>query len=144
VIAELADEHRIDVVILAESEIEPNALLKTLNRDPTVGFHLTAGNCRKITIFTRFSRDFLQPTFESERISIRKLSLPARAEVVLVAVHLPSKLHMTEDDQLFECAVLARHIAEQEALAGHRRTIVVGDLNMNPFEPGLVGAAGVH
>jgi exonuclease III len=144
VIADLADEHRIDVIILAESEIEPNSLLRTLNHDPTVGFHLTAGNCRRITIFTRFSRDFLRPTFETERISIRRLSLPARAEVVLVTVHLPSKLHMTEDDQLLECTVLVRQIAEQEALAGHRRTIVVGDLNMNPFEPGMVGAAGLH
>jgi len=144
VIAELADEHKIDVIILAESEMDPNLLLRTLNRDPTAGFHLTAGNCRRITIFTRFSRDFLRRAFESDHISIRKLSLPARAEVILVAAHLPSKLHMSEDDQLFECAVLARNIAEQEALAGHRRTIIVGDLNMNPFEPGLVGAAGLH
>jgi hypothetical protein len=144
VIADLADERRIDVIILAESEIEPNDLLRTLNHDPTGGFHLTAGNCRRITIFTRFSRDFLRRTFETDWISIRRLSLPARAEVILVAAHLPSKLHMSDDDQLLECTVLARQIAEQEALAGHRRTIVVGDLNMNPFEPRLVGAAGLH
>jgi len=144
VIADLAEEHRIDVIILAESEIDPNRLLRTLNQDPVAGFHLTAGNCRKVIIFTRLSRDFLRPTFETDWISIRRLSLPARAQVVLVAVHLPSKLYMTEDDQLLECTVLCRQIAEQEALAGHRRTIVVGDLNMNPFEPGLVGAVGLH
>lgn len=143
-IADLADEHEIDVIILAESAVESASLLRMLNRDPLVGFHLTDGSCKGITIFTRFSRDFLQKAFESDRVSIRTLSLPARAQVILVAVHFPSKLHSSEWDQGFECTELARRIADQEESAGHRRTILVGDLNMNPFEPGLVGAAGLH
>ena len=144
VIVELTDIHAIDVVILAESEIEPSTLLQRLNRDPTRGYHFPASLCRRIAIYTRFSRDFLRPTFESERISIRKLSLPARADVILVSAHLPSKLYWSDQSQAFECGELARRITEQEEAAGHRRTIVVGDFNMNPFEAGLVGAAGLN
>ncbi len=33
-------------------------------------------------------------------------------------------------------------IDEVEAREGHRRTILMGDLNMNPFEAGMVGARG--
>lgn len=33
---------------------------------------------------------------------------------------------------------------EEEERVGHRRTVLVGDLNMNPFESGLVAAGGLH
>jgi len=55
-----------------------------------------------------------------------------------------SKLHWDSDSQTQKCTVLARTISEGEQRVGHKRTLVVGDLNMNPFEPGVVGAAGLH
>ena len=35
-------------------------------------------------------------------------------------------------------------IKRAEEKAGHRHTIVIGDLNMSPFEPGMVAANGFH
>src|SRR5262249_17294931 len=35
-------------------------------------------------------------------------------------------------------------IRDVEASVGHDRTFLVGDLNMNPFEPGLVSAQGLN
>jgi len=61
-----------------------------------------------------------------------------------VAVHLPSKLYWNESSQALESTELARLIVEQEAAAGHARTLLVGDLNMNPFEIGMAGAVGLH
>jgi endonuclease/exonuclease/phosphatase family metal-dependent hydrolase len=144
VIAELAEENGIDVVILAESEIDPNTLLRTLNRGTVASFHLSVGFSPAIRIFTRFSQDFLMPIYESDRVSIRRLALPARLEVLLVAAHLPSKLHWSAESQSFGCTELALQIAAQEDRAGHRRTVVVGDFNMNPFEFGIVAAGGLH
>ncbi len=38
-----------------------------------------------------------------------------------------------------------RPVIEQfEAQLGHRRTVLVGDLNMDPFESGVVAADGLH
>jgi hypothetical protein len=39
---------------------------------------------------------------------------------------------------------LARAIEHEEKKVGHRRTIPVGDFNMNPFEAGFAGAAGLN
>ena len=143
-VADLAESHAIDVIILAECEVEAAVMLQTLNRNPSAGFHLPVGLSRQISIYTRFAREFLQPVFESERISIRRLILPARSPVLLVAVHLPSKLHHSEESQKFECVELIRNIELAENAAGHQRTILVGDFNMNPFEAGLVSAAGLN
>ena len=65
-------------------------------------------------------------------------------EVLLAAAHLPSKLHCSESSQEFECVLLAQQIQKAEIAAGHMRTALVGDLNVNPFEKGVVGASGLH
>jgi hypothetical protein len=144
-VADLADEHAADLVVLLESKISPATMLGLLNMRPRRGgFHLTAGLSAAVTVFTRFSRDFIEPVFESDRVSIRKLSLPALPEILVAAVHFPSKLYWTSVSQGFECTELARQIEIEENHAGHRRTVLLGDFNMNPFEPGLVAAGGLN
>jgi hypothetical protein len=143
VVSELATVHRSDVVILAEWAIAPDRLLETLNSNPNDGFSLGAGSAKRITILTRFSREFVRPVFESDHIYIGRLLLPGRSEVLLAAAHLPSKLRWSNESQAVECGELARHITEEENRAGHQRTVLVGDMNMNPFEPGLVSTVGL-
>jgi endonuclease/exonuclease/phosphatase family metal-dependent hydrolase len=142
-IAELAEEHGVDIIVLAECDVDIAAMLATLNRR-TAAFHFPLSFTKRIAIYTRFSGEFLKPSFESERISIRTLTLPARLSVLLAAVHLPSKLRWSEESQRDECVELARAIAEVEVLAGHRRTILVGDFNMNPFEKGFASSVGLN
>ncbi|MGA2882350.1 MAG: endonuclease/exonuclease/phosphatase family protein [Bryobacteraceae bacterium] len=144
VVAELAMTLKVDVVILAESAISPSSLLATLNSAAGSGFHLSSGVSKGITILTRFSREFLRPVFESDHVSMGRLMLPARSEILLAAVHLPSKLYWSNESQSFECVELARRIAEEEDRLGHQRTVLVGDMNMNPFEPGLVSSIGLN
>jgi hypothetical protein len=47
-----------------------------------------------------------------------------------------------EEDQVFESVHLARLIERAEAQEGHHRTLVIGDLNMNPSRAALVAAGG--
>jgi hypothetical protein len=143
-VADLAQAHGVDVVILAESKITVADLLLALNRKPTAGFHFCAGLSSAITIFSGFSSAFLKPVFESDRVSIRRLTLPARSELLLATVHFPSKLYWSSESQAQECTELARRIATEEDKLGHRRTVLVGDFNMDPFEAGMIGAVGLH
>lgn len=53
---------------------------------------------------------------ESERISIRRLELPGRHKLLVMGVHLPSKVNVSDDSQVFESVYLAR-----AAWAGLRR-----------------------
>jgi hypothetical protein len=140
----LVQANQLDVIILSEFPSSPVSLLQYLNSGGTAGFHFAVGLCERIRIFTRFSSEFLWPTYESQWISIRRLRLPARLEVLVVAAHLPGKLYRSEDSQAFEYLEVARTIREQETRAGHERTLIVGDLNMNPFEKGLVSANGLN
>jgi hypothetical protein len=57
---------------------------------------------------------------------------------------LPSRLHFSDESMIFECANLAKMIEDQEEAWGHWRTILLGDLNVNPFEIGVVGTGGLH
>lgn len=143
-VADLALSDQIDVVALVECEVNPVTLLLALNRDVHGGFHFAESLCKAVRIFTRFSLNFMRPVWESDRVSIRRLSLPLRSEILLVVAHLPSKLHMSDDSQTFECVELARQIIIEEGRAGHRRSVVVGDFNMNPFEHGIVATTGMH
>jgi endonuclease/exonuclease/phosphatase family metal-dependent hydrolase len=139
----LAEEQSVDVLMLAECDVAPARLLIALNRNESL-FYFAPGNSPRLAMFTKFPDRYVAPVFESDRVSIRRLALPAREEILLVLVHFPSKLYWSEDSQMLECTVLASTIVDEERHAGHSRTILVGDLNMNPFEKGLVGASGLH
>jgi endonuclease/exonuclease/phosphatase family metal-dependent hydrolase len=143
-IAALVRAHQVDVVILSEYPSNPVSMLLSLNSGAGADFQFAFGECERIRIFTRFSSSFLRATYEDDRVSIRHLTLPAQRRILIVAVHLPSKLFWSEDSQAFECTELSRTVIEQEAKVGHRNTVLVGDLNMNPFEKGLVSANGLN
>jgi len=137
-VAELAEIHRVDVIILAECIMTPGTLLRALNRDDPV-FHFPEARSRRLAILTRFPREFLEECFHDERVSIRRLTLPRRMPILLAATHLPSKPHWNAASLAVECSELAKNIENEEQVAGHRRTILVGDFNLNPFDEGLAG-----
>jgi hypothetical protein len=53
-------------------------------------------------------------------------------------------MHWSGQSQSFACVELAQQIDTEEQRVGHRRTVVVGDFNMNPFENGMVAAGALH
>lgn len=143
-IARLASRHRVDVIILAECAILERVMTNELYRQTGRRFHLPFSICEKIRIFTGFPKRFLKAKCEKERFTIRRLNLPEVDEILIVATHFPSKLYWSREDQAQECSRLAEEIRREEENAGHSRTLLVGDLNMNPFEDGVVGATGLH
>jgi endonuclease/exonuclease/phosphatase (EEP) superfamily protein YafD len=142
-VAQLAEEHLVDLIVLSECKTPSATVLMQLNARH-VRYELCPGLCESITIFGAFQSGFLTPILESARISIRRLALPARQEILVASAHLPSRLHFSDESMIFECANLARMIAESEEATGHGRTILLGDLNVNPFETGMVGTGGLH
>ena len=142
-VAGLARSHDADVIVLAECPMPPERILEALN-EASPDYHYAYGLSDDIRFFTKFEASFLSPVYERSDLSVRRLRLPARQELLIVAAHLPSKLFHTGESLHEECIDLARIISESEDAVGHYRTVVLGDLNVNPFEAGVVGAVGLH
>jgi hypothetical protein len=143
-IAQLALNYDVEILVLAEMVEEPGVLLEALNSDmATYSYAPGVGNT-KIHIFGRLDQRFIAPIRETNRLTVRRLNPPGSIEILLAAVHFPSKLRWKEESQILECTRLANEIQDAEKKAGHQRTVLVGDFNMNPFETGVVSAGGVH
>jgi exonuclease III len=142
-VSNLARQEEADVVILAECPTAPARMLEELNAEAP-DYQYAPGNCGHLHFFTRFESSWLVPLWESHRVSIRRLTLPERQSILVAAAHLPAKITFSQPSQMIETVHLAKSIDEIENSEGHERTIVLGDLNMNPFEMGMVIAGGLH
>lgn len=143
-ISELANEHSIDIIVLAESNIAHSEILKSLNSVNKPKFHHAKGNSTKTVIYTKFSPSFVVALSESKRISIRRISLPARKNFLLVAVHMPSKMFFRDLDLEYEFIELSSMIKKVEDKENDSNTILVGDFNISPFENGALLAKGLN
>lgn len=144
-VARIVKAHDVDVIMLAECATALTDLLAALNAVGDGDYRVPFSTSTKIVIATRLSEDDLADSFndESGGLTIRRLATQL-GPVLLAVVHFPSRASWGPDSQTQEAMELADDIREAEGEAGHRRTILVGDLNMNPFDPGVVGARGLH
>jgi len=143
-IVTLCREHRVDILILAESELSRVALLEALNGGQRAKFKMPFNLSARLSFFIRYPSRCLKSVRDDGGVAVRQFIPPIGLDMLLVAVHLPSKLYSSESDLAFESTRVAEVIKEAEGKVGHSRTIIVGDFNMNPFEPGVIGARGLH
>ncbi len=141
----LVDTFDIDILILAESNIPDDLLLITLNNNSERQFTFSSIiSSQSLKFLIRYPQNLLTPRLDTNRMSIQEFTPPLGLSVLIVAVHLPSKMFMNDDEQDMLCTELIRQIESIEAQENHRRTIVVGDFNMDPFSKGMTGALGMH
>ncbi|WP_295454074.1 endonuclease/exonuclease/phosphatase family protein [uncultured Thiodictyon sp.] len=142
---QLCDEHEVDLLVLSECNMPAEILLPTLNRDSHRTFCGVFSLCERISLFSRLPPEAIMPVSDDRRYcSIHAVAPPFGKEILLVAAHYPSKLHMSDSDQSHLMPRIAMQLQEAEARRGHTRTVLVGDLNMNPFETGVCGSEGLH
>jgi hypothetical protein len=142
-IACIAHERQTDVVILAEPPDEIAAMLDSLNNGPRIYNYHETPNAR-VLIFSTLPVQSVGLIRDYGTISIRRLRPPAGMELILVAAHLSSKLFLDLAEQGHLATRLREYIQLAEESCGHSRTVIVGDLNMNPFEAGLVSSEALH
>jgi exonuclease III len=143
-IRRLVVQHDVDILVLVESNIAPGAVVQALNADGPADFDFSPSQCLKVQLYHRFSSNFVTPIFEGHRFSIREVSLPLMETFLLAVAHLPDKRNFRDGSQTQEAFRFAEEIRKAETEVGHRRTVLVGDLNMNPFEEGIVGTEALH
>jgi hypothetical protein len=146
----LINYNKVDVLMLAECPMLPATVLEGLNQK-SADFFQAESNCPRIQLFTKFREDFVLPVerpcgevIQSEYYTLRRLARPTRDEILLCGAHFPSKLHLEGGDLKSFTSQFILRLAEAERIANHTRTVLMGDLNMNPFEDGVVDATALH
>jgi hypothetical protein len=143
-VAKAVSGYRADVLMLAEC-VDPVPILQSLHAAGLTNyFHHHNPTAPSVEIFSILPLDRVVSLGDYRGLTFRRVVPPIGLDILLVGAHLPSKLYMTEDDQALLCPRFAEKISEYEESLGHKRTIFVGDLNMNPFEKGIVAANGFH
>lgn len=132
-----------DVVIVAESATSATTTVEAINTPPR-GYYVPVDRATRLQFILSKRVAKFDPLFDGRGIAVRRVRPVIGRDFLLVAVHFPSKLRLSDSDQAQLCTRLAAVVRESEDKAGHRRTVIIGDLNMNPFEHGVVGSEGLH
>lgn len=144
-VAQIASEHDVDVILLAENEMTVAELMPQLNKDNKgATYYSSLEFLYKVNVITRLPQGSIVPVRDDGGVSVRHLKPPIGRDILLIGVHLPSKLHQEDLDQTINSTRIGRIIDECESKFGHHRTVVTGDFNMDPFESGVVAADGFH
>jgi hypothetical protein len=143
-VADLIVSTKADFVALAEYAADSAKIIAMLH-GRGVNYHAvpTIG-CERIKILASLELGEIAHKREADRYSIVELRAKGAAPVLIALVHLPSKLHAADVDQLQDCIFFKLELEAAERDAGHANTIVLGDFNMNPFDQGMVSAAAMN
>ena len=142
-IALLAAGNAVDVVILAECEVEPSEVVASLN-SLGYGWEPLPSVDNGIRVFSRLSDITWHLSLSDAHYSIYRIESRLFPYCFIAATHLLSKLHSDKQDQELGVRSLMTDIRSLERKMQPTRTILVGDLNMNPFEDGITGADSIH
>ncbi len=143
-ITELAHSKDIDIIILCEYEMDDDVMLRQLNSDTpkyTISANIT---CDKVKIFSNLNVDNLEMVSETSRWTIRKVESTDKPAFLLVAAHLVSKMNWSSESQFGEAIIFRDAINKAQTESGVKHVIIIGDLNMNPYEEGLVSTVALH
>lgn len=142
----LAQTHEVDIFILAECPHSVN--LEALNAIGNGKYRRELNANAKVQAITRLDlRAFIHRyTSLGGEMAVWSAVIPNTAFEVLVAgVHLTSKFGgTTEADQTVIANEVIAELNEVEDRQQHRNTIMIGDFNMQPYDPGMTNLIGLH
>jgi hypothetical protein len=138
----LVEEYAVDGLFLVEHPKAGSRL-----RESLAGRHLTPVPClSRFGVF--FQRHFRverpPPLGRSTRADFWQLTTPSGGEALFALFHGPDRRNCDNATRRMAFRSLADHIRYIERRVGHRRTVIAGDFNANPFESAVASADGLH
>jgi len=143
----IVSSREIDFLIFAECMTEPDVLQRALDSAATGSYHRVATRASKTQVWTRWPKNRIAVKYDSiDRLTVFEIELPRSPNLLLMTCHLPDRSSQpTEADRQDR---VSRHIVPEirriEDFEGHSRSVLVGDLNMDPYEAGMVAASGLN
>ncbi len=135
----LVQNHNLDIVVLAESPFQGQLKISgiaeaktTISANRATGARLEVYHSNTVQI---------NSTDVVERAILHEIVVSASGSTVLVvSAHLDSASNLSLATRNRYAEELAADIRGKEAILGHRRTLLVGDLNFDPYDQALTGA----
>jgi Endonuclease/Exonuclease/phosphatase family len=151
ILARFADSG-IDVFMFAEAPRDTEPLLAALNASTPELFARVESNSSRVRFFTRQRGPLRGAIWKDrffdeilDRVTAIELQPRGALSILIVGAHLDSPATgISLEGRADWARDLALDIKTIEGDARHSRTILVGDLNMNPFDEGLVSASALH
>jgi hypothetical protein len=146
---ELQKIKNIDCFVFSECFLSDSEIMNSLNELGNGTFRTHRCESRRIKFFSRLSARFVGDVYSDphveDRIAIQRLQFGRSPDILLVGCHFYDRLRIpTEGGRATRAKQNHDIICKIEDREGHKRTVLVGDLNMNPFESGVAGASGLH
>lgn len=142
-IIELVNDKEIDVIILAEFSVSARKLAQSIQaKYPSLIFNELHSNHKRFKILTKKNPNTVNNfngCHDGTTWSVNKFS----NHFSIVAVHLPSRLNWDTTSISFEAINMMSKIRNYEKKEG-KKTILIGDFNMNPYELGMISSIGIH
>lgn len=140
-------ERDVDVLLLAESGVSDDEMVASLKATTGDDYSSLSFEADKIRLFTRLPISAWrrrQTDALSARMAIWSVRVGRHPGILLAVAHFVSKNNTSPGEQAMLSVELAKEISRVEDGVGHERTLVVGDLNMNPFDEGVTGSPALH
>ncbi len=141
-ILDFMEENPCDIIILAEYPNSINGLCNQLSVLAMDFYPWEQIGCNTIKIVS--SKTYkIKLLRDSGRYCIYRLT-SLYGEMILAALHFQCKRDYSHWTIEYSAGKMKETIEEVEAGEGHRKTLIVGDFNANPFEPACINADCFH
>ena len=137
-ISDIIEENIVDIFVLAEYEANIDELKKKVKLHNIVIEQAITIGCDRITILKN-GKD-IKPGFQNKYCSMQIID----NEYLLACLHLPSKLYADKVKRGIAISRIVEDLQTYEENLGIEKTIILGDINENPYEIGCLGAIGFH
>jgi len=144
-IGRLAQSHGVDTFILVEFPSRLDTILSELSSVTGTQYRIEpAPGCKRVRFITRLPNGRVWAIGGDERFSTYCIDDASGIEYIVACAHLIMKGHSSPDSQRSCANDLACLVEDAEKQRHHFRTVVVGDMNMNTFDVGIVSCDGLH
>jgi hypothetical protein len=150
----LLDEHKIDIAVFAECQgkklIDRETYIKDLSEFLSSGtetkYDALINPQGYVKFLMRHGLSFSTNVSiqDKERISALPLHMPSGKTLLLIGAHLPDQRNNKPLEQTIYVTDVRRDIEDLEKYYQTEHTVLVGDLNMNPFDSGVISAGTLH
>lgn len=143
-LSELISAKDCDIVILAEytDNIRPLCgLINILSKDEYMPIP-NNGGCEKIKglIKKKYNIEVIREQNRYQIVMIRTTFY----KLIVAMIHNISKLTSSKDEQAENLRIFHQDICAEEKTHQTKNSIIIGDLNVNPFEPACIAANLLH